>query len=237
MMLIELCSLLDACSEVSSKEQYRAAIVDNNMLGRRTLETRRVTAQKLRELYGLDPSLPIFRGLRRMWALDPTARPLLAFLCAFARDPLLRHSAATVLPVSPGDRIAANRFALDLSHLVGDRFSQKTLATCGRRLASSWTQAGFLAGGMVKTRIRPTVTPASAAYALFLAYLEGYRGQRLFTTVWARLLDLPQHEIAALASAASQQGLMDYRAASSVVEVRFGAWLSREEQELVREQG
>jgi len=235
-MLAELHALLDACSETATREEYRAAIVEENVLGRRTHQARRVTAQKLSELYGLDPSLPVFRGLRRMWSVDAATRPLLALLCAFARDPLLRHSAATVLPLTPGDRLAVTRFAADLSSAIGDRFSEKTLATCGRRIGSSWSQAGFLEGGTMKARKRPEVAPATAAYAMFLGYLDGYRGQRLFSSVWARLLDRSEVELTSLLGAASRRGLLDYRATGSVVEVRFGAWLTREDQEIVREQ-
>jgi hypothetical protein len=236
-MLVDLGALFDVCPETASRKQYRAAIVEENVLGRRTHESRRVTAQKLSELYGLDPDLPVFRGLRRMWSVEPAGRPLLALLCACARDPLLRRSAATILPLALGDRLPVTRFAADLSSVVGDRFSEKTLATCGRRIASSWSQAGFLEGGAMKTRTRPEVTPATAAYALFLAHLEGDRGQRLFATGWARLLDRSEVEVTSLVSAAARRGLLDYRATGAVVEVRFGDWLTRDEQEMVREQG
>lgn len=235
MMLAELRILLDACPATATWDAYRAAIVEENVLGRRTGEARRVTAQKLHELYGLDPSFPVFRGLRRAWTGDPDARPIMAFLCAFARDPLLRSSAPTVLSLAQGEHVSSPRFASDLRAAIGERFSSKTLLECGRRLASSWSQAGYLSGTATKTRTKPVVSPAAAAYAMLLGHLEGYRGQRLFATIWAQLLDRPEHEIRGLLIAASQRGLIDFRAVGDVVEVRFGDWLTRTEQEMARE--
>lgn len=58
MMLAELRALFDACPPTATSEAYRAAIIEENILGRGTGEARRVTAQKLRELYGLGSTCP-----------------------------------------------------------------------------------------------------------------------------------------------------------------------------------
>ena len=57
----------------------------------------------------------------------------------------------------------------------------------------------------------------------------GKRGQALFTTLWASMLDAPIHELKELAVVASRQGWIEYRAAGDVVEVSF--------RHLMREQG
>ena len=36
------------------------AIIDQNCLGKQTVSTRKLTCQRLSELYGLDPSIPLF---------------------------------------------------------------------------------------------------------------------------------------------------------------------------------
>ena len=46
----------------------------------------------MRQLYGLDPDLALFRYLRFLWNGQEDARPLLALLACWARDPA--HPAA-----------------------------------------------------------------------------------------------------------------------------------------------
>ena len=78
LMLQELETLLAAVPADAPAKAYRAAIVEENVLGKRTLSTRKETATRLTALHGLDPSKPLFRVLRRLWAVDPAAHPQLA---------------------------------------------------------------------------------------------------------------------------------------------------------------
>ena len=96
-MFAELGATLAAVTEGGSREDYAAAIIDGNCLGKATAATRRLTNQRLGELYGLDRGIPLFRVLRRLWSADPVGRPLLALQCAIARDPLLSHSSPLTL--------------------------------------------------------------------------------------------------------------------------------------------
>ena len=80
LMLQELEALLAAIPPDAPAKAYRTAIVDENVLGKRTLSTRKETATRLTALHGLDPSKPLFRVLRRLWAVDPAAHPQLALL-------------------------------------------------------------------------------------------------------------------------------------------------------------
>ena len=86
MMLSELSELLGVVPTEASRDEYADAIVAENALGKQTVSNRRLTNQRLGELYGLDRSLPIFRVLRRLWDADEAGRPLLSLLCALARD-------------------------------------------------------------------------------------------------------------------------------------------------------
>ncbi|SBO42668.1 protein of unknown function [Cyanobium sp. NIES-981] len=63
---------------------HRAAIVDENVFGKRTLASRKETACRLTALHGLDPTKPLFRMLRRFGDADPTSRPQLALLSQLA---------------------------------------------------------------------------------------------------------------------------------------------------------
>lgn len=76
LMLQELEALLAEVPADAPSRVHRAAIVEENVLGKRTLSTRKETASRLTALHGLDPSKPLFRVLRRLWAVDPAERLL-----------------------------------------------------------------------------------------------------------------------------------------------------------------
>ncbi len=97
MMLGELRLLFDACPPSSPPEAYRAAILDDNVLLKKTMSTRQKTLIGLRQLYSLDRSALLFRTLREFWNEDEKAQPLLALLCAVARDPILRGTAQFII--------------------------------------------------------------------------------------------------------------------------------------------
>ena len=60
-MFKELVTLFDDLDPSSPREAYVSEIIDQNCLGKRTVSTRKLTCQRLSELYGLDPSILLFR--------------------------------------------------------------------------------------------------------------------------------------------------------------------------------
>ena len=159
MMLEELGLVLDRVSQIARKGEYELAIVEQNILGKPTRTTRQRTVRRLTELYALDPSCPIFRMLRRYWSVDTAGRPMLAFLTAAARDPLLRDMTPYVLSVPAGETVGSEQVGSQLAEKYPARFQATTNRSTAQNLASSWTQAGFLRGKIHKTRVRPQVTP------------------------------------------------------------------------------
>jgi hypothetical protein len=199
LMFAELELLLEATAPDAAMSDYRRAAVEENVLGKRTRVTREHTVRKLKALYGLDPALPVFRALRTFWPLDAEGRPLLAMLCGFARDPLLRLTADAVLDAEVGSIVAPEAVEELLRQRAPGRFSETNERAIAVRVLSSWTQSGHLAGQLDKSRTRAKPTPSSTAYALFLAYLEGRRAQRLFDSAWSRVLDAPAPRLMDLA--------------------------------------
>lgn len=235
-MLADLRSLLDAVPRDASKEDCRKAIVVDNVLGKRTVSTRRSSAQRLSELYALEPGIAVSRLMRFFWDVDPEARPLLALLCAAARDPLLRATAPAVLAVPVDQPVTKDLLEEALAAAVPGRFNTATIQKIARHAASSWTQSGHLRGHVNKVRAHPTATAAAAAYALVLGYLAGSSGQILLTTLWARLLDVPSGGLIALATEASRRRWITFRRSGSVIEARFPTLLTAEEEEARRGQ-
>jgi len=231
MMLAELRLLLDACPASAGYEDYRQAIVDDNVLLKDTATTRLRTLRGLRELYALDRGVLLFRALRDLWDDSSTEQSLLALLCASARDPLLRVTAPTVLQVPPGAPVTPNMLAEAVGEHFPGHYNPAIVAKIGRNLASSWQQAGHLHGRSHKLRSRATPGPATTGYALLLGHLCGSRGAGLFDTLWAKLLDVPAHAVQTHAIVASQRGWIEYRHVGSVIEFSF-RHLLRDEQRI-----
>ena len=216
-------ALLDAVPATAPAAAYKEAALEGNVLGKDTDGARRRTFRYLRELYLLRPDSLLFRALRDLWPVDPPARPLLAGLCALARDAVFRASSAAIIDAAPRDTLTS----ADLADAVGQHFPASygagTLAKIGRNTFSSWEQTGHLADGpgAMKVRTRATCRPADVAYALLLGHVEGARGRALFDTPWARVLDQPTSHLFDLAASASQQGMLELRNAGGVVDVGF----------------
>ena len=71
MMLVELRELFRSLPPETDRNGYLAAIVEDNVLGKATEATRRLTSQRLGELYGLDRGLPLFRARTRARGPSP----------------------------------------------------------------------------------------------------------------------------------------------------------------------
>src|SRR5258708_20828151 len=221
MMLAELRLVLAACPQSASFEEYRYAVVDENVLVKKTVATRKVSFRWLRELYALDRKTLLFRASSDLWDEDTQAQPLLALLSAVARDPLLRSTAESILAIPIGETVTPEMMMDAVNVSFPDRYSPKTLKSAGQNIISSWQQAGLLSVKLHKVRMSAQSLPASVAYALLLAYLSDARGEALFRTLWCRLLDAPIHILHAQALVASQRGWIEYRHMGEVTEVGF----------------
>jgi len=236
MMLGDLSLVLSIVERTAKSDAYQATIVDENILGKSTHTTRLRTAKRLAELYGLDPTCVLFRLLRHFWDKEEDGRPMLAFLVAATRDPLLRDATPFIVAQPMAADVNANQIGEHLAQKFPGRYRPTTLHSVSQNLASSWTQAGYLAGKVRKRRDRPIVTPAVAAFAVLLGYLCGLRGKLLLESPWTRLLDRPVSEVAGLAIEASKQGWLNYKAAGQIVEITFPGLLSPQEEKAAHEQ-
>jgi len=229
MMLDDLSALIAAAPKGATRQEFNRLVVDENALGKRTTSNRWLTARHLADLYGMDAGIPVFRSLRVFWEHDTPGRPLLAMLCAQARDPLLRTTSDLVLAMKPGETLTSARFAEHFQRAFPDRFSESMLRSLAQNIASSWAQAGFFSGKVRKVRTRPITTPATAAFSLVLGYLCGLRGQILVESGWTRLLDVSRTQIVSLAQEAARRNWLDFKAGGSVYEIAFPQILTQRE--------
>ncbi len=221
MMLSELELLLEAVPIEESADEYRRAVSEENVLMKGAATTRTKSLRHLRELYVLDGGDPRFRALRALWDHDPPSRPLLALLAAVTRDGLLRATSETIIETPTGTPLDAGALSRAVAASFPDLLAPGILAKVGRNTASSWTQSGHLKGRSAKVRVRARPSVGAAVYALFMGHLSGIRGLSLYESLWARLLDAPEHELDSLAFAASQRGWMEYRRMGEVAEFGF----------------
>jgi hypothetical protein len=218
LMLAELEAALDAVPGLVSRTVYTNAIIENNCLIKSTASTRRISNQRLAELYALDPFVVIFRVLRKLWDLDTQARPLLAMLAGLARDPLFMASASPVLSQLEGSEIQRAPIRDALRKLVGERMNDATLDKVVRNVSSSWTQSGHLRGRTFKFRQRVQAQPTALAFALWLGNAAGFRGEELLTSGWIAALDCTASSARRLAIEAKRVGLIDLRTAGDIIE-------------------
>lgn len=219
MMSVELQEALYALPADAKRTDYAEAIVEENILAKATYATRKLTNQRLAELYGLSPRIPIFAVLRHLWDLDREGRPLLTLLVALARDPLLRASAPTILELPPGNELSRSRLVNNMRVAVGSRLNDSILDKVARNLGSSWTQSGHLLGRVRKVRQRIEPTPASVAFALWIGEAQGYHGSSALNTIWTAVLDAEGHDLIDLVLAAKRRGLIGAQIGGGLTEI------------------
>lgn len=222
MMLAELRRLLGQSPRTADTAAYRAAVIDENMLLKPTAATRQISFNRLRDLYGLSSELSLFHALRDLWYEDADAQPLLALLCAMARDVLLRSTAELIVALPLGETVTPEQLTSVVRSAFPERYSEASLASVGRTGASSWQQSGHLAGKLHKARARAHCRPNDVVYALLLGYVLGGR-EGLFHTLWARVLHVAPHTLHSAGPGSGAARLDQYRRAGDarVVEVGF----------------
>lgn len=227
--------LLASAGSSASAAKYEKAVLDDNVLGKDTIEARRRTLRYLREVYVLKTESVLFRALGDLWNDDPNGQPLLAGLCALARDPVFRASCPAIFDSEPGDEVTSADLGEAVSTAFPDSYSDATLAKIGRNTSSSWEQTGHLdaVARTTKVRKRAVCTPSTTAYALLLGHLEGVAGAALFDTVWAQALDQPRAHLIDFAVLASQRSLIDSRHSGGITEVKFSELLRPMEGQLL----
>lgn len=219
LMLAELRAVLSHTA--SDRAGYKRSVVEDNCLGKPTSSTRRLSFQRLSELYALDPQVTLFRLLRRLWSMDAESQPHLAMLVALARDPLLRCSAPAVLALKAGEEFARAEVEAALRQCTDGRLNDSILAKVVRNCASSWAQAGHLQGRTFKHRQQIKPHFVSVTMALAIGFTAGFRGDALFNNPWIRVLDLDPSNARNLTLEAKRAGLLDLRISDKIVDLQL----------------
>lgn len=219
MMLPELTELLRAVPPGAGRADYERAVVEENVLAKQTHANRRSTVGRMSELYGLDPRIPLFAVLRRLWDLDPDGRPVAALLCALARDPLLRDTASYVLTMDIGAEVQRDEYLRAIRAHVDTRLNDGVLDQVRRNASATWTQSGHLEGRVRKRRRAVPASFGPVALALWLGSLEGRVAEELLGSFWMRVFDGPRNLIIDAVLRCKQAGLVYASIGGDVVQI------------------
>jgi len=235
MMYLEMRALVQGMSLVISKSDFPKAVIDDNLLEKPTLSSRKKSLRHLEELYGMDPSKALFRILWDLGHEDMDSLPQLCLVCAYARDPQLRHSFELIRTLRLGQVLARTDMEAHLEAGFPGRFSPAMKKSMAQNVNTTWTFGGHLRGRVKKTRQFPDPRPVSAAYAMFVGYLTGLRGETLLDSPYAALVASNRSQLQSALSLASAKGLLSLKQAGGIVEFDFSALLTPAEQVLIHE--
>lgn len=226
MMFSELAAILERAPGAGAAD-VECAVIDENVLGKPTGTARRLALSRLNTLYGVLTPRPIQLAALRLWQRNATGRRLLAFLCALAREPLLRQSADPVLDAPQGAAIRWPDLAAAIEREHPARYSAKMLKSLAQNCASSWTQSGHLKGKVAKRRSLAEPSPEAAAFAALLGSIAGFGGPALLRSPWMRVLDRSETDLLSLLRRAESAGLAHVRAGGGVVQIEVRHHMAR----------
>lgn len=235
MMFVEMRMLVRALPASATTDDFARAVVDQNVLDKPTLSSRKKSLRHLVELYGLDPTKAMFRVFWNLSHDDPESLPQLCLVCAYARDPQLRQSFELVRKLRRGQILQRTAMESHLENGFPGRFSPAMKKSMAQNVNTSWTYAGHLAGKATKTRVLPEPRPVSAAFAMFVGYLSGLRGERLLESAYAALVSTDRSQLQVALSLASAKGLVSLKSAGGIFEFDCSNLLTPAERGLLDE--
>lgn len=235
MMFLEMRVLVHAMPLNVTKVDFTKAIIEENILQKPTMSSRKKSFRHLMEHYGMDPSKTLFRVLWALGHSDLDSLSQLCLVCTYARDPQLRHCFELIRTLRLGEVITRASMEQHIENGFPARFSPATKKSMAQNVNSTWTFAGHLAGKAKKTRQLLEPRPASATYAMFVGYLTGLRGERLLSSAFADLVSSNRSQLQVALSLASARGLLSLKQAAGIIEFDFSNLLTSAEQKLLHE--
>lgn len=224
MMFAELAKVMDFGQESG---QYIESL-EQNVFNKKSNSGVEKTASYLKRLYSFDMQYRPFVAFKYFWKIsDPNEKPLIAFVYAVNQDNLLAESVQVLQSVKPGEKATIELFEEVIEKYHPNQYSENTRRSMAQNIASSWKQAGFIEGKVKNIRIQPEVSYKVACFAFILAYLNGDRGNFIWSSIGVKALCLPESKLRELAIECSKRDLMQYQYAGSVTSVSFTNLLTK----------
>ncbi len=199
-----------------------------NITGKNTKSNQEKTLHSLIRLYGFNIQEPDFACFKYCWSqATPDEKAGLTFLFAIGRDYLLRESLPVVLATPIGNKVETEKLETHIEALHPGRFSPKTRRSIAQNIASSWKQAGYIAGKVKNIRIQNQPGYVATTLALLLSYLHGDRGEFIFKSTWVKALGIGEAQVRELAFEAAKRDLLQYQSAGAVTTISFANLFSK----------
>jgi len=229
-MLPEITALCNTLPGDAELEDYKRAIIIENVLGKPTVSSREKSFRHLVQHYGLDRSRPLFRALRGLGSDDPSSLPLIALTCTFCRDEQLRASFGLIRQLRTGEVLSRQRMEEHLETSFPGRFSPAMKKSLAQNVNTTWTEAGHLSGRVTKRRSLPVPRVGASTYAMFAGYLLGLRGETLIRSVFVDLVAPDPSIVIAHLSSPAARGWLRFRHAGGIIDIDFAPLLTAKEQ-------
>lgn len=217
-MFSELSQVMDHYIEGRDFNEILNANVYNKLSNRNLLKTNRYLSQ----LYGFNKEDLLFRGFKHYWILvDNEKKNILSLLFALSNDFLLSESIDLVINTKVGKKVAVDMFDENIENYHHGRYSDKTRRSAAQNVASSWKQAGYINGRSKNIRVQPVQDYFTVAFALFLSYMHGDRGEYVLSSKWVKALNLNSEELRYLIKEATKRDLLQYQYGGNVTVISF----------------
>lgn len=221
-------SELERVMAFATDENRYAEALGQNVVGKKSSAGASKSARYLKRLYGFDLKDSLFLAFRFFWNLvEPQERPMVAMVYALHRDDLLAESHEVIEKLKVGTAATASLFEDLIESHHPHLFAANTRQSISRNLASSWKQAGFVAGKVKTMRVQPEISYRVACFAFLLAYLQGDRGEFIWKNKGVAALGLPESKLRELAMECARRDLMQYQFAGSVTAISFQTLLNK----------
>lgn len=200
----------------------------HNVTGKKSNSGIAKTGNYLKRLYGFDMQYPAFVALKYFWKIsDESEKPLIAFVFAVNHDDLLAESVQVLNTLNLGAKASVELFEETIEKFHPNQYSKVTRRSIGKNLASSWKQAGFIQGKVKNIRSQPEITYRVACFAFLLAYLNGKRGEFIWSSIGVSALCLQESKLRELALECARKDFMQYQYAGSVTAISFTNLLNK----------
>ena len=217
-MFAELAKVMDHAIE---DDNYLDSL-SQNVINKKTNSGIKETTHRLKKLYSFDLTYPPFKTLKYFWQIcEEQDKPKLALLYAVGHDFLLAESIPVVVETKLGGKVTIEKLDENIVSNYPNRYSENTRRSIAQNIASSWKQAGFITGKVKNIRTQPDISYIVIAFAFFMAYLDGLRGDFILTSKWVKALSLSDSIVRELAIEAAKRDFMQYQFAGNVTAISF----------------
>jgi hypothetical protein len=199
-----------------------------NVFGKKSSDGIRQTKGFLKRLYGFDEQYQPFAAFKYFWTKAiGHEKPLLAFLYAVTQDSLLAESIEVLQKVKTGEKATIELFEEEIELHHPNQYTSNTRKSMAQNIASSWKQAAFIEGKVKNIRTDAAITAWVACFAFLLAYLNGERGNFIWSGISVKALCLPESKLRELAIECSRKDFMQYQYAGNVTAISFTNLLTK----------